>query len=1031
MKRTRHLFFGLFLLVFLQSSISRISAQNIKITTPADTIAFVDTKYTYDVNDSTAAAKLPVTYSLVKGLSGMIIYPATGVIEWTPNSITSGGKVIVKATNTALESVTQEFFINVSNAIPCPETMVAYWKMDENNGPVYADYYGANDAHITGIAPVSTTGQIDKAQEFDPLNSEGLYVEDDTLFDWGTEEDFSIECWFWLNEENNSYRVIIGRNEGVKPLTTGVHWWIGVDPTNRVNFAIRNDLDESTCTSDSIVAGWHHIVAVRDAASNTMYLYVDNTLGPKATAEYTGWGPGLSTDSVLCIGWLQPGPGDGSAYYFDGKIDELIVHNKALTSSEIANRYSKGSLGKPACRTGNFAPLFRTTPVTDINEDVPYTYKYLANDIDGNTLHYDIPVYPTWLTWDQGNKTLSGTPTNDNVGTFGVKIKVDDGTTDTVFQNFNITVANVNDPPQLSSIGGTALTFTEGDSSLVITSTITVADVDDINLESAVISISANYSNGADILSFANTGTITGTWHTSTGELTLSGVDTKANYQAALRTITYKNTSENPSALTRTISFKVYDGELYSNIPTRNISVVPVNDPPVITGHKSLSTPEDDTILIKKEQLIYSDVDNTTGEITLAVQDGIHYTHIGNIVTPEANYNDTIHVNVKLSDPHVSVDYVLPVYVTPVNDVPYFTFTTPPAAYEGEFYYFTLTAADADVNDALTFSAPQLPSWLQLNGNLLTGKPAFVNVGANTVKLRVTDGHINIDSTIVINVIMTNHKPYITSTPVTTVNEDENYVYDIQYEDPDTQDVLILYTDSIPGWLSYNSTLKRLSGTPTNNEVGYKADSTYYIRLRISDTKQDSIQEFTITVHNINDAPVATNQTSIPVSYPDSSLIITLDSLIVQDVDNPLSDMAMTIFPGTGYSIIENIITVNSGFTGQLLVKIVVDDGMLESPEYDYKITVKEHTGVEEQTGNVSVIKVYPNPADEMITFEYNLINNGWLEVYSDEGLLILKQILNSNQNNIEMELNNIPSGLYLYKIYNRSELYTGKFMVK
>ncbi len=46
-----------------------------------------------------------------------------------------------------------------------------------------------------------------------------------------------------------------------------------------------------------------------------------------------------------------------------------------------------------------------------------------------------------------------------------------------------------------------------------------------------------------------------------------------ANYQAALRSITYVNTSDNPSTATRTVSFVVNDGTANSNTGTRNISV--------------------------------------------------------------------------------------------------------------------------------------------------------------------------------------------------------------------------------------------------------------------------------------------------------------------------------------------------------------------------------------------------------------------------------------------------------------------------
>jgi len=50
--------------------------------------------------------------------------------------------------------------------------------------------------------------------------------------------------------------------------------------------------------------------------------------------------------------------------------------------------------------------------------------------------------------------------------------------------------------------------------------------------------------------------------------------------------VRYSNTSENPSALTRTVSFRVNDGAALSNSVTRDITVTPVNDAPTngLTG---------------------------------------------------------------------------------------------------------------------------------------------------------------------------------------------------------------------------------------------------------------------------------------------------------------------------------------------------------------------------------------------------------------------------------------------------------------
>ena len=79
------------------------------------------------------------------------------------------------------------------------------------------------------------------------------------------------------------------------------------------------------------------------------------------------------------------------------------------------------------------------------------------------------------------------------------------------------------------------------------------------------------------LLSFANTTNFTGSWDAATGILTLSGSDTLANYQAALRTVAYVNNRLNPSTATRTVSFKVNDGLADSNVLARDIAMQLLN----------------------------------------------------------------------------------------------------------------------------------------------------------------------------------------------------------------------------------------------------------------------------------------------------------------------------------------------------------------------------------------------------------------------------------------------------------------------
>jgi len=194
------------------------------------------------------------------------------------------------------------------------------------------------------------------------------------------------------------------------------------------------------------------------------------------------------------------------------------------------------------------------------------------------------------------------------------------------------TVTAVNDAPVLAGIETTPLAYTENAAPVLLTGTITVTDVDDTNIESAVISISGNYQNGQDILSFTNANGITGTWVAATGILTLNGSATIANYQLALRSIRYSNSSDNPSTLPRIISFTVNDGNLSSTPVNRQITVVAVNDVPVagsvtfsgtmipgstLTGNYVYSDPEGDHEGTSTFRWFRADNDSGTNEVAI------------------------------------------------------------------------------------------------------------------------------------------------------------------------------------------------------------------------------------------------------------------------------------------------------------------------------------------------------------------------------------------------------------------------------
>lgn len=195
-------------------------------------------------------------------------------------------------------------------------------------------------------------------------------------------------------------------------------------------------------------------------------------------------------------------------------------------------------------------------------------------------------------------------------------------------------------------------------------------------------------------------------------------------------------------------------------------------------------------------------------------------------------------------------------------------------------YSFIPTATDT-AGDTLTFSITNKPTWATFEPatGALTGTPTNADIGiTNGIVISVSDGTLSASlPAFSITVVNVNDAPSITSVAITTATQDVAYSYTLVASDADTGDVITLSAVTKPSWLTFNAASGVLSGTPSNADVGM-----HPVMLRVTDTDGlTAEQSFTITVTNVNDAPVAISSTV--TLEEDSSVMITL---MGEDVDN-------------------------------------------------------------------------------------------------------------------------------------------------
>ncbi|MEN0105327.1 MAG: DUF4347 domain-containing protein, partial [Pseudomonas sp.] len=200
----------------------------------------------------------------------------------------------------------------------------------------------------------------------------------------------------------------------------------------------------------------------------------------------------------------------------------------------------------------------------------------------------------TLAQWQAALRSVTYTNSSESPNTANrtISFVVNDSVSNSTASTKTVSVAATNDSPVGSNSGGTTA-FTEGNNvtspAVAIDVGYTVSDLDSSTLASATVQITGNYQSGEDLLAFTNNPATMGNIaiaSNAAGVLTLNSAGataTLAQWQAALRSVTYRNSSDSPNTANRTVSFTLNDGNSNSATTNKTVSVASVNDTPVAT----------------------------------------------------------------------------------------------------------------------------------------------------------------------------------------------------------------------------------------------------------------------------------------------------------------------------------------------------------------------------------------------------------------------------------------------------------------
>ena len=542
--------------------------------------------------------------------------------------------------------------------------------------------------------------------------------------------------------------------------------------------------------------------------------------------------------------------------------DDVGDHTVTISVTDQANASDIQSF-TISVENVNDKPVISSTPIRAATQDQPYSYTLVASDIDkGDTLTYTATKIPGWLGFTRSTGELYGTPNKHTIGTYAITLTVTDSTGASVSQSFSITVENVNDAPEISSVPITSATEDS-----FYSYTLTAKDADK-----------------GDTLTYA--ATKLPNWLTinpSTG--VLSG------------------TPSNDDVGEHAVTLSVKDSANALDTQSFTISVVNVNDKPVISSTPMTAAVEDQ---LYSYTLSASDVDKDD-TLTYALTNHprwLTFTPSTGVLTGTPRNDDVgVHsVTLTVTDSaNETAEQTFTITVENVNDAPDVQ-NDIASVDEDNSVAIDILANDSDVDSKLNPASVMIvttPTQGQTSLNTANGVITYTpneNInGTDTFSYTVDDiehGRSDV-ATVTITINPVNDAPLANSDSAMTEEdmaiEIDVAINDADIDEGDSLDLSSLVVVSAPENGQANVQNDRIVYTPASN---FNGSDTFTYRIADKAGAVSNIARVLVTIGEVNDAPVATND--LGVLDEDTSIELSiLDNDI--DVDSELLTENVTI----------------------------------------------------------------------------------------------------------------------------------------
>jgi hypothetical protein len=720
------------------------------------------------------------------------------------------------------------------------------------------------------------------------ITADDITADEDTLYsvDYDSDEDGQGNITWSLNSNATWLSIVpdMGVLSGTPTNNDVGTFWVNVSvfdgngSTNWTNFTLTvfnvNDYPIIT-TSDNITATedvYYYVDYIAfdiDPTSDSLTWALDTNASWLTIESGTGALSGTPSNEDLGAFWVNISVSDGN-----GGSDWT---NFTLTVFNV-----------------NDAPIIITSNDTTATEDVYYCVDYNATDIDptSDSFIWSLDTNASWLLIVSGTGVLSGTPTNDDVGTYWVNVSVFDGNGGSDWTNFTLTVFNVNDDP---------IIITNDDTTAIEDSLYSVdydaADIDPIS----DTFIWALDTNASWLIIQSSTGILAGT---------------PSNNDVGLYWV----------------NVSVSDGNGGSDWTNFTLTTFNVNDDPRIIISNDKSATEDIIYYVDYDA---ADIDPTSDTFIWTLDTNAYWLSIvwgAGVLwgTPTNDDVGTFWVNVSVFDNSGGSDWTnFTLSVLNVNDDPIITTTEYTGATEDSLFSFNFEANDPDFGDILAWSISytNADGWLAIDPNtgVLSGIPDNSDVGMWTVNVMVNDGNGGKDwSNSTITVSNVNDPPEISTPDINNADEDTSYSNEYKATDIDSDQASFIWnlsSNATGDWLNIDPLTGILYGITDNSNVGM-----YWLNVSVSDGNGGlDFHNFGLIINNVPPTIITTNE---EVVCNGSKYLVDYES--TDDDQGPLTwnlDTNATTWLGIDSVTGELSGTPTNLHVGSYWVNISIDDG--------------------------------------------------------------------------------------------------------